>query len=686
MRYLVPSLLALLLALLLGMPSAARADAGPAGMVAEGDRLGPAVVTAVELHAEYERIHLSVGEVVLPPVELLAVRPGRSGMCVHRGRTAFPRWDMAEERPWPTDPEDAWIEGERAPQNPEEEAFAAVCARMESTEARPLQIVVPTGPAAGEAPPADGPRPSEQPSDERTWPETEATAAPAPAPSVRPAWVSFAVAGALGVGGLLALSLGLGGMREPGVKRDALALTVLGLVARVGAGPWSIFNGGGAAWEKLALAMGLRVPPDLYGDGYALLHQAGSLGAGVTVGSALGVQLLLSVLAVPALFAVLRALHGPLVARAGALALAVLPLALWLSSTEVMTGPASTLCLLSAACAVTPGVVAGLAAGLLAGAAVHTRPECLLFLPAIASLPLAVRGRAALREPGPWLALVLGGVLAGIRLWTLPTDGAAPLDLARLSSPAAWLGVLLPRFAGEGPLIHVALDLRWSSPLLALALPLALWRSPDRARLAPWLLWLLPTVVLVTKSWPLADALRLQLLVAPAWCALVGVAAASGSERHARLALLPVAALVALPLLWGGPGFARQDEWRLLRDGLPDVPETRTLRYVGSPRDRLRHEVVAPGHQFVPLAEGPVQDGEILLVDVACHVEPTAAACRRALETCADQRVIAERLAPRRVDLDEQLAEPASSDPLRLALIELSGCRAPETPPVSPPG
>ena len=631
---------------------------GDGHLVVVGESVGPATVERVELHREFERVHLSAPGQTLPPVELVREGPDRRGICSAHGWTLFPRWELVGEVP--TDP---WHLGERPPESVEEQVHAALCQRM---EARGAQIELSRNPGA---PPQRA---------DPLLPDRVAEAVPlgwaAPLP-----WL---IAGL----GLLLAGLGLRRLDRSGGRDLALVLGASALT-RALLSPAEAFNGAMASYEKLAMALNLKGTPTLYGQGWRALLAPAVEQLGAQPATVFEAHRLLAILSPLLLWAALRATLGPRPALLGGLALALHAGHIRLAATEEMAIPTLFLALVGAAAATQAGrggagLLAGALAGLAAGFAAHVRPEGLLVLPAIAALPLALRGRAALRDGGPWLALLLGGLLVLLRLADLPPAGDSAIDPARFTDPGFLLRIALPSVGPAHSPHHLAFDLVWTSPLLPLLALLGLLR-PRLA--APWALWVLGTGFLLAKSWPQADALRLQLLAAPGWIGLAALGLARPLERRPLL-LVPVVGLLALPLSWMTQPWARFDlarhqEWRWLAQVVPALPEGSVLRL----ESRLGRsagmaqvlEAMAPQARVFSAERLPAAEGQLVLIGLSCFEgEPG-----EALDGCAELRggcqgeELAGAWVQARTDLDTTI-DPRWLDNgrLRLSLERLVHC------------
>ncbi|MCK6502825.1 glycosyltransferase family 39 protein [Myxococcota bacterium] len=666
-------------------PGAARVAAqpgldGPGRWLGVGEAVGPATVVRVETHPEFERLHLEAPGQSLPPVEVVEEKGGRAGICSHHGLTLFPRWELVGPVP-----EDPWHEGERPPATVEEQVHAALCARLdERGEGLRLGPTI-TAATPGSMPSADG-----------GGPGAERLGIPqAPVGYLR--GVGAAVVA-------LTVGLALAGARRldrPG-WRDLALVAGLSALARFGLASPVVFNGGLAGYEKLVMAMGLSSSPDLYGQGWPTVMAPAVSLLGAEPATVFLANRLLATVAPVALWAALRP-ASPAAARVAGLSLAALPLAVLLAPTEEMSVPTLALALVGAAAAAhadrgLSGLAAGALAGLAAGLACHVRPEGLLLLPAVAAVPFALRGRAALRDGGPWLALLLGGALVLLRLAELPPvrdDG--PLVPSKILQPGFLPMALLPAWESRRHPIHLFMDAAWTSPLLWVGVALALASARRAWRpLAPWVLWVLGTGVLLAKSWPLADAWRLQLLAMPGWLAL---AAWGLAPRLSRPALLAAAVgLVGLPLAWQRLDFARHAEWRWLARVVPTLPQGPALRYDDGSRAELQDKArdmavvlstLRPGLVQVAASSAPPQTGQLVLLGLTCFesevtVERGEVRARRPADGCPQAAAactlvpVDEVWVPARSDLDGRI-DPAwvEDGRLRLGIYRLEGCAEP---------
>lgn len=629
---------------------------GDGHLVVVGESVGPAMVKRVELHRDFERVHLVAPGQLLPPVELVREGPDRKGICSAHGWTLFPRWELVGEVP--TDP---WHLGERAPETVEEQVHAALCERV---QARGARIELSHNP--GVAP---------QPVDP-LLPVRLVEAVPlgwlAPVP-----WL---IAG-------LSLLLAFFGLRRLDRRgwRDLALILAVSALTRLLLSPAEAFNGALASYEKLAMALNLKGTPTLYGQGWQALLAPAVEHFGALPATVFEAHRLLAILSPLLLWAALRASLGARPALFGGLALALHAGHIRLAATEEMGVPTLALALLGAAAATQArsgwqGLLAGAVAGIAAGFAAHMRPEGLLVLPAIALLPLALHGRAALRDGGPWLALLLGGLLVLLRLADLPPAGDTAIDPGRFSDPGFVLRIFLPSVGPSHSPHHLALDLVWTSPLLPL---LALWGLLRPRQAAPWALWVLGTAFLLAKSWPQADALRLQLLAAPGWIGLAAVGLAPPLERRPLL-LVPVIGLLALPLSWARFDLARHQEWRWLAQVVPALPEGSILRLESRMGRSLGMaqvlEAMAPTARVFSAEQLSPAEGQLVLIGLSCfegEVGEVLDGCQDLRGSCRGEE-LAGTWVRARTDLDTVI-DPRWQDQgrVRLRLERLRSCGEP---------
>lgn len=474
-----------------------------------GEALPGAAVERVEIHPEYERYWLRYPDGATIPAEATRATPGAEGHCTAHDVTLYLREDLGQGTP--TDA--------AAP-------MAALCARLVEH--------APTLRARGEF-------------------------VPGPSPGLPPAPALPRDTGrAVQLGPLHALLVGVGLLAAAGLRhlgrlgaadRRALGLTVVAGALAAASAHAGIFNGAGAAYEKIVLAWGVDVDSP-YGEGFGVLHGPWMALFGRDPGTLFRTQRLLAAAAPPLLWGLVRIHADRRAALAAGLGLAGLPLLLRLGATELMHLPLTSFGLL----AIVAGsgfrrsgdpLLAALALGA-AGFAATVRPEATL-------LPLVVAG-FALGGGARGTPVLVGLLVAGtiVRLAGLaPTqDVLRPGVLLRAEGLGA---ALLPKLV---PAAHApAGSTFWSGGFTPPALwPFALLGvvvAPAGLRLRLFGWWLLAEAPVLTKASPLADAARLQLPVQALWMVFVGLGAAR----------LPTPGLVVAPALLGVAWFGAHPGW-----------------------------------------------------------------------------------------------------------------------------
>lgn len=547
-----------------GGPGGAAAGPGEAaGLVAVGDTVGSGavsgVVARVEVHPEFHRYWVRFEGGAVVPVELTTRAEGHEGVCDGGSVTLYPRGDLAQGEP-PAGYVTAFstLCGPLAAHPPRLRERVGV--KGAPPEGEPGARLPTEGFTAGEAPPTGvlG----------RLLPfgRGDATALPpGDRPLVWTRWHLVAAAFLVGLGVALAGPGRRAWIALPARERwEPVVVLLVAAAARALWAPAYLFNGAGAAWEKVRFAWGV-LDGDPYGGGLpALLGPVLALG-GRTPAALCAADRVIATLGPVALWALVRLAPGarPGAALAAGLALALLPGHVGVSATEVMHVPALTVGLVAMAAAAGWGSRSGapsLAVVAVAGAGLTAaiRPDVMPF--ALLTLLFLVPAR---REPGaatgPSLRarlLVGAGIVALVALAAtaiaLPSGsggGAALLGWDAWKEPRFWLTVSTPRW-GEVQRER-GFSVFWHGGLTPVGLwPLVLvgaWVLPRpwRWRLGVW--WLLVEVPVLTKVYPVADAWRLQLLAQPLWLVVVGFGAAAVGQAAARRPALG-AAVVALGL------------------------------------------------------------------------------------------------------------------------------------------
>ena len=630
-----------MLALLIGL-----AWADP--LVVVGEPLGDAVVEGQMEHPDFLRIDLRLADGRLLPVEITATRPGFTGACAAQGQSAYPRWELL---------------GEARTVEDQPPAVQALCARL---AARAAPIALPAPAEAAPAPAVDAP--------------VSAGLLRAQTPRV--------LRGVLvGIGLLVAQIAG----RRAGKRWIEPALLFVGaLLLRLlrDAVP---FVGPDAAFEVLGMALGDQDPHPLYGGGYTALHALGQQLAPGSLGAVWATQAVLGAMAAPFAWALVRGLHreDPLPARFAGVAMALLPVHLLLSASEVQHIGLLTLLLLGGAALVR--AEAGLLAGLCFGFAAHVRPEAIPLCGLLLGLLLLQAGR----RPGAWAGLLLGAGLVLLRILDLPLqEGAGPSRLDHLASTEALLALVRPVFSldAAAPVtgaFQVFLHPAFTPVALPLLAVLALIRQPRRV-LPLALLGLVALLPVLLKSWPHVDAWRLQLValalgVVAASLGLIGLPRRLGAVA---LGLVVVGSAARTPTL--AADWAPHAAWRWLR--AQTLPADTTLLIP----DHSTHAAAMirvlpslfPGVQGLGmgayLADPPPVQGLIAWIGPTCALAelpgrreaPPADPCAALQARCALVPLQTTTL-PARGDLDLVLR----ADPVAIGLFRVDGCSPAGSPP-----
>lgn len=368
---------------------------------------------------------------------------------------------------------------------------------------------------------------------------------------------------------VVALGAAVGGaFRLRGRAGLVLGVFLVALAVRYGFTQPTLFNGGGAGYEKLLIGLGLSRATG-GGEGYALWMAPGVRLLGGHPDAVFNTNLVFASVW-PALVAAVGAREGgPRVGWAAGIAAAFLPIHTALSWSEAQH-----------VSAITWGTLALFAAGELredrsylsaaiaaaaGAAAVATRGDLLPVAPLIVALA-SVSG--AKRGWLPWGAA--GLVVAGFALWGGEAGNA--LRPGPGIDPSALVATLLPRF-GE-PDVSSGFFLTAHAgftPALWWALAaVGLWTGKGRRGLAWAILAALPFVLKVA---PLPDAMRLQAFAQGGFILLVALGVA-----RMRILGWPILALgvVVGPDL-SGPRWAHREEWTFLARTTPTLAATETV-------------------------------------------------------------------------------------------------------------
>lgn len=530
---------------------AARTDEPVVTLAAPGEVVGDAVVERVDLHPEFQRYWLRFPSGGRIPAEVTYTRPGHEGLCEAGGVTLFPREEL----------------GERVGGVDWRAAMDALCARL------PERVPV-LGPMETDAP---APPP----------PAAHEAMEPTDLPPFPVALMGVVAATVVLAGVVLAGEVRRGIRALTPIERRELGLVVLvGLLTRLLVSPRGIFNAEGAAYEKIVLAWGIS-SSNPYGEGFNALHALPLWLLGWSPDRLFALNLGWSALLPPIAWYLARVAAGsradPRVAALGAgLAAALLPVAVRVAATELMHVSVATLVAVAVAAAVAQWGRAAPALALLAagavGLAAHTRPEAGPAMGLVAVLLAGGRGW------GRAMGLVaLGALGAAWAAGLPPTQGVLPFD--RLLVARTWTLFLRPRLGvahlGEGAILF-----------LTGLTPAFLWAWAGaglfglHARSAAVLVlgWAALELPVVLKSWPMADAMRLQLPSQLGWVVLVGLGAgvlARALPRAPAWAAWVLGGALALRLGVRGPGpvWPHQQEYRLLAEVVPTLPEGAVVVY-----------------------------------------------------------------------------------------------------------
>ncbi|MFT5686417.1 MAG: hypothetical protein ACI8RZ_007373, partial [Myxococcota bacterium] len=266
---------------------------GAEPLVAVGESLGEARVSAVEEHPEYIRIHLELPDARSLQVEINASESG--GACAHHGNIVQPRWELLGES----------VEVEDQPAS-----VRAICARLEARGPQAFLVPVPPQPPeaaekpSGDAPPAMIPGP----------------------PRIR---LMHGVLAAL----LFVLPAMIPGtrLRWPAL-RELVVVAVVGTIARLALSPRGLQIWDGV--DRLVLALGREESHPLFGDTYASVMSVATVLSDGDFSVVFPVNLALACLAPPLVWAVAHQLAGRRAALLAGLMMALLPVHLRLAGSE----------------------------------------------------------------------------------------------------------------------------------------------------------------------------------------------------------------------------------------------------------------------------------------------------------------------------------------------------------------
>ncbi len=396
-----------------------------------------------------------------------------------------------------------------------------------------------------------------------------------------------------------------------------IAIVVVALCVRLAVVSPGIFNGGGAGYEKLGIGLGWEWGTP-YGPGFAVVMAPFVAVLGATPSSIFTGNLVVAALA-PALLYVLvcRWARTDSPALAAAVALTLLPAHLALSRSEALHIPVTTL-LLAALVAAPAGGAGGMAAVAATVAMVYTRPDAL----PLAVLPAALLWGNPSRFRLPFVGALVLGVLG--RASTLPVSTAV-LQPETLLDAETLTHALTPRIGMPEPerAFQLFLHAGFTPPAWwALAL-VGMVCAPRALRWLAIATIALGTGAVVTKVWPLADAIRLQLPAQVGWALLVGYGVYA-LRRWGWLLLLAGAA----PYLWHAvPEYPQAREFRFLAETVPTLPADARIRFVSSASHAEKFRMVMESMGKARWSDS--DEPSILYHGLACINDVSAPACVR---------------------------------------------------------
>ncbi len=363
---------------------------------------------------------------------------------------------------------------------------------------------------------------------------------------------------------------------------------------------------------------GMLSPDMQYGEGRVALMQWPLALMGFPIDGTHWIDGVLSVLAVPHLYAAMRHLFGERVAVVSALLLAIAPLPLAIAPTESAFVALATMEVLAIHGLCRQGWVGDLMIVIGAGFVTHLRPLEGLFGVAMVAVAWASgRRRAAV------------GV-ATMVLWRLEafwsgavTHNGYPLD--------QWnrLDFWWSQLAGPDGRLIVFNPMR-TPAILALLVPVGLvagGKLHKRATAGLFAMVVGGTLIYINMGIP-SDAFRYQSPVQVWWCALAGIGLVAVARRPWWLA---VVVLLGVPSYWIArhpyPPFPWQVEHALLREALATLPPGTTVAYDASVDNQgVEADWVKryAGVHFVPLeaADAQVQWRWVGLADHVHTVQP----------------------------------------------------------------
>jgi hypothetical protein len=533
-------------AVLLGVPLVLAQEAASvpsSSLAAVGERVGEATIERIEAHPEYERYVLRLDGGDLLPAELTRADGVHQGLCQVEDLVLYPRLDMAEPG----------VDGGAA---------VGLCDRLR-------ERTVSLRARGGQTPLAEG------------WVEAITVGRPA-----------RHLAEAIFVAAIVASLACLRRLRWEPFLAFAAAISL-----RLVASPRTLFNGDNAGFEKLVLALGQesRSP---YGPAYEAWMRPWVAALGATPSTVFTANLVVSALAAPAAWALGTRVGGPRAGWFAALGTAMLPTHLALSRSEAMHVAAFTLAMI-ASWAAAEFIAAGRRAAAVAAvlstvAAIHLRSDVLPF----AAVPvIAIAGRSW--RAGATVALTLAALVAPRFLGAGGATGILRLEAWR--SAERWELLFKPRWGAPEPsdVFQLGLHAAFTPPVL-LGLAVAGWFTLAWRARAWTLAWIGSAWPLAAKVFPLADAVRLQLVAQGAWVLL----AALGASRLGWLGGVVLAGGMAPYLLSPVASYPQSREFQFLEQVVPVLAARERIAFdIAQPRAeklRLVMEGLGPARWGVP--------------------------------------------------------------------------------------
>lgn len=561
------------------------ADAAPS-LAHVGETIGTATVVDLVDHPEFHRILVDLEDGRTLTIEVV-VTEEPLGACTHHGFALQPRWELLGVHDLEVEDQPAFV--------------GTLCDRLEAAPPQ-LGLVPPHGTSTPEGVP-DADRVGDPSAPARF---VTHGAGSDESPFFPLQLVILGLFATLGVGLWRRYRHGTGRLSKTEWGTVA-GVALLGLLVRTGLGLWAPLWAPLFGFGRLASVLAEQVAMPRYGGGYvATMNLFARVFGGSTEVVFVG-NLLLGALAPPIAWALARSLwpREPAAAGATGLLTALLPVHVWLSTTEVMHLPLVTYELLAVWAAVlfvtdpdedrTTGALLALASACATVLAVHTRPEGILFV----VVPAAFVLLHARKRHAAGLVLAAVTIAAGVALRLAEmafdvSDEASALNYGQLTELGTWLLPFVPDL-GAAPnhrFTSVLMRPALTSPLLPALAVVGAWARRDKVVLWIGLWWAATLIPVLPKGEPLADAYRLQLPAMMAVLVLAGSGAAGvlrglrerapALARHPALLGLGLAAAVSPQLFLERPTWGTLDEARFMIKVVPTVERGATVLYDSS--------------------------------------------------------------------------------------------------------